>query len=185
MDFTKANCEGEDTNIFFSDDNGHHDPENLKKARSLCKGCEIRFDCLQYAIDEKIVDGVWGGLLWSERRKLGKGEFVITKRTVKRKYKTSKLRVVSDSAKEAFAATNRKRIETTKDRYVQELQAALDLFGDTVNEETRKMALIKIENPDLSLAQIGASMEPPLHKDIAAGRLRRLMQSARTLTKER
>lgn len=185
MDLTKANCEGEDTNIFFSDDNGYHDPENLKKARGLCKGCEIRFDCLKYAIDEKIVDGVWGGLLWSERRKLGKSDFVITKRTVKRKIKHNKLRVVSPESKKAFAENNRLKTETVKDRYVQELQAALDLFGDSVNAETRKMALIKIDNPDLSLAQIGASMDPPLHKDIAAGRLRRLMQSARTATKER
>jgi WhiB family redox-sensing transcriptional regulator len=185
MDLTKANCEGEDTNIFFSDDNGHHDPENLKQARAFCKGCEIRFDCLQYAIDEKIVDGVWGGLLWSERRKLGKNFVITPADKPKRQYKQSKLRIVSEESKKAFADNNRLKIETTKDRYVEELQAALDLFGDSVNEETRTMALIKIENPDLSLAQIGASMDPPLHKDIAAGRLRRLMQSARTLTKER
>ena len=185
MDFTKANCDGQDTNLFFSDDNGYHDPENLKIARSFCKGCEIRFDCLQYAIDEKIVDGVWGGLLWSERKKLGKKPVLTLDNKIKRASNHSKLRVVSPEVKKAFAESNRLKTETTKDRYVQELQAALDLFGDSVNPETRKMALIKIDNPDLSLAQIGASMDPPLHKDIAAGRLRRLMQSARTLTKER
>jgi WhiB family transcriptional regulator, redox-sensing transcriptional regulator len=39
-------------------------------ARAICARCKVRDACLQYAIDNNITDGVWGGLSPSERRQL-------------------------------------------------------------------------------------------------------------------
>ena len=41
-----------------------------KRARQLCTGCPVRFDCLAEALDNRIEWGVWGGLTERERRSL-------------------------------------------------------------------------------------------------------------------
>lgn len=38
--------------------------------RALCHGCPVRFECLDYAVTWKIRYGVWGGLSFTERRRL-------------------------------------------------------------------------------------------------------------------
>jgi WhiB family redox-sensing transcriptional regulator len=37
-------------------------------ARAICNGCIHQVDCLQFALDNGIGDGIWGGLLPEERR---------------------------------------------------------------------------------------------------------------------
>lgn len=54
---------------------GKHDPEMwfsmtpdlLSAAKSLCEGCPVRERCLNYAIDQRLSHGVWGGLTGDER----------------------------------------------------------------------------------------------------------------------
>lgn len=41
-----------------------------KRARSVCIGCPVRFECLAEALDNRIEWGVWGGLTERERRSL-------------------------------------------------------------------------------------------------------------------
>jgi|TARA_R100001460_G_scaffold6712_2_gene17452 WhiB family transcriptional regulator, redox-sensing transcriptional regulator len=59
----RAECIGEDPDIFF---------EYLEheKAVKLCQACEVRFECLSYAVENRIRDGFWGGVKWNSRRKL-------------------------------------------------------------------------------------------------------------------
>ena len=38
----------------------------------MCVGCEVRAECLQYALDHGERFGVWGGLSERERRELGR-----------------------------------------------------------------------------------------------------------------
>jgi Transcription factor WhiB len=38
----------------------------------VCAGCEVRAECLQYALDHSERFGVWGGLSERERRELGR-----------------------------------------------------------------------------------------------------------------
>jgi hypothetical protein len=49
---------------------------------ALCRSCEVREDCLHYALDNRIVDGVWGGLTELERRRLL--GIAVKKRTARR-----------------------------------------------------------------------------------------------------
>jgi WhiB family redox-sensing transcriptional regulator len=41
-----------------------------KRARQLCAGCPVRFECLAEALDHRIEWGVWGGMTERERRVL-------------------------------------------------------------------------------------------------------------------
>jgi WhiB family redox-sensing transcriptional regulator len=57
---------------------GQTDPEafhpekggSTKEAKKICTGCEVRPDCLAYALDHNERFGIWGGLSERERRRL-------------------------------------------------------------------------------------------------------------------
>lgn len=57
-------CVGEDPDVFFP---SHGAPGT--QARQICAACDVRDDCLGYAIDADEF-GVWGGLDQDERREL-------------------------------------------------------------------------------------------------------------------
>ena len=42
----------------------------LDRARKVCKKCEVREDCLEFAIRMNIEVGVWGGMSGNERDKV-------------------------------------------------------------------------------------------------------------------
>jgi WhiB family transcriptional regulator, redox-sensing transcriptional regulator len=53
------------------------DPDDLfvegaaqNRAKALCGGCEVRTECLAYALDQRIEHGIWGGMTERERRAL-------------------------------------------------------------------------------------------------------------------
>lgn len=58
-----ARCRGMDPDVFFG--------RNLTEARTAirtCDRCEVRQQCLDYAVTEGIDIGVWGGLTERQRR---------------------------------------------------------------------------------------------------------------------
>ena len=58
-----ARCRGMDPDVFFG--------RNLTEARAAirtCDRCEVRQQCLDYAVSERIEIGVWGGLTERQRR---------------------------------------------------------------------------------------------------------------------
>lgn len=61
-----ANCKNMDTNLFFADD-GH---QYVDFALDVCYSCDVRTECLNYAMRHHIDDGLWGGLTPTQRRKL-------------------------------------------------------------------------------------------------------------------
>jgi WhiB family redox-sensing transcriptional regulator len=60
-------CRDTDTNIFFPDD-GH--PSLSEPAKQICHSCIHETECLLYALENHIVDGVWGGTTGRERRRI-------------------------------------------------------------------------------------------------------------------
>lgn len=63
----RANCVGTDTAAFF--------PEKAKDARDMnslamrtCNNCEVRVECLRYAVEHSLDHGIFGGMLPHERR---------------------------------------------------------------------------------------------------------------------
>ena len=63
--FERAKCRGKDTDWFFPE-NG----ENLRKQRVFCSDCPVRLPCVEYALEHKLSDGVWGGTSPAERDNL-------------------------------------------------------------------------------------------------------------------
>lgn len=54
-----------DPEIFFQDH--ERDLVRLAQAKAVCATCPVRAECLQYALDEEIWHGMWGGLTERER----------------------------------------------------------------------------------------------------------------------
>jgi WhiB family transcriptional regulator, redox-sensing transcriptional regulator len=42
----------------------------IAKAKTICAGCTVRAQCLDYALDTNQEPGIWGGLTEDERRTL-------------------------------------------------------------------------------------------------------------------
>jgi len=60
-----ANCLEADTKIFFSELKS-----KVEKAKALCNACAVKAECLDFAIDNNIEYGTYGGLTESERKSL-------------------------------------------------------------------------------------------------------------------
>jgi WhiB family transcriptional regulator, redox-sensing transcriptional regulator len=63
-----AACRGFDLSLFFPERG-----ESAEPARRVCAQCPVRQPCLDYAVTNRIVHGVWGGLTERERRTLRSG----------------------------------------------------------------------------------------------------------------
>ena len=63
-----AACRGMDPELFFADRGS-----NNREAKAVCAGCEVRAECLEYAVANAERFGVWGGLSEKERRRLRRG----------------------------------------------------------------------------------------------------------------
>lgn len=61
----QSNCLGLHASLMFPSRGGNH-----SSAKEVCKGCEVRAECLEYAITNHETHGVWGGLSARERKGL-------------------------------------------------------------------------------------------------------------------
>lgn len=70
----KAACRGMDPNKFFpvlGTKQTKKEKERQKEAKRICASCEVRKDCLVYALNNQIVHGTWGGMSERERGRRG------------------------------------------------------------------------------------------------------------------
>ncbi len=63
----EAACVGVDPDLFFPSKRGGFPPDQIERARKVCHGCPAIMRCLQYAVEEDIRYGIWGGLTEKER----------------------------------------------------------------------------------------------------------------------
>lgn len=61
----RALCAQTDPEVFFPEKGG-----STREAKKICTGCEIRAECLAYALNHDERFGIWGGLSERERRRL-------------------------------------------------------------------------------------------------------------------
>ena len=82
---TRAACKGMDPEHFFSSDddgaNKHERAEREASAKAVCLKCEVRRDCLSYAIAAGERYGIWGGMNAQERRALARNRSSDTRAT--------------------------------------------------------------------------------------------------------
>ena len=60
-------CAQTDPEAFFPEKGG-----STREAKKVCVGCDVRSECLEYALANDERFGIWGGLSERERRKLKK-----------------------------------------------------------------------------------------------------------------
>lgn len=61
----RALCAETDPEAFFPEKGG-----STREAKRICGGCEVRSQCLEYALAHDERFGIWGGLSERERRRL-------------------------------------------------------------------------------------------------------------------
>lgn len=61
----RALCAQTDPEAFFPEKGG-----STRDAKKICTGCEVRAECLSYALEHDERFGIWGGLSERERRRL-------------------------------------------------------------------------------------------------------------------
>ena len=63
----KALCAEVDPEAFFPEKGG-----STRPAKLVCRGCEVRAECLEYALEHEDVGrfGIWGGTSERERRRM-------------------------------------------------------------------------------------------------------------------
>lgn len=68
-----AACRGQDPNLWHP--HGKPGQATIKEAaaKAVCAGCEVREECLAYALEADEPEGIWGGLNQAERRQLRAG----------------------------------------------------------------------------------------------------------------
>jgi WhiB family transcriptional regulator, redox-sensing transcriptional regulator len=64
----RALCAQTDPEAFFPEKGG-----STREAKKICLGCEVRHECLDYALAHDERFGIWGGLSERERRRLKRG----------------------------------------------------------------------------------------------------------------
>lgn len=64
----RAVCRSENSELFFPIGNTGPALLQIEEAKAVCRRCPVMADCLEWAIEKRQDDGVWGGLSEDERR---------------------------------------------------------------------------------------------------------------------
>jgi WhiB family redox-sensing transcriptional regulator len=61
----RGNCVHDNPSVFFPSDG-----VGVEVARRVCANCPVKEPCLEYALEQRIDHGVWGGCSERERRRI-------------------------------------------------------------------------------------------------------------------
>lgn len=61
----RASCRGMDAEVFFPP--MHSTADKQAAARAICAGCPVASECREYAVNNNIREGIWGGMNRRER----------------------------------------------------------------------------------------------------------------------
>lgn len=70
-----ANCRGADADLFFPERGA-----STRKAKAICGECQVRNECLDFAIEIGEKFGIWGGMSERERRRVRRERQVAARR---------------------------------------------------------------------------------------------------------
>jgi WhiB family transcriptional regulator, redox-sensing transcriptional regulator len=66
----QAACQSHDPELFFPITESGRSWRQISRAKTVCAGCRVRQQCLDYAIGTRQPHGIWGGLSEHERRRV-------------------------------------------------------------------------------------------------------------------
>ena len=67
----KALCAQTDPEAFLPEKGG-----STREAKRVCSSCEVRAECLEYALENDERFGIWGGLSERERRRMRRSQAI-------------------------------------------------------------------------------------------------------------
>ena len=65
FNFNDIACKDVDTNLFFSELKS-----KVEKAKAICNSCLVKSECLEFALNDGIEFGIFGGVTADERKAL-------------------------------------------------------------------------------------------------------------------
>ena len=65
FNFNDIACKDVDTNLFFSELKS-----KVEKAKAICNSCVVKSECLEFALNDGIEFGIFGGVTANERKAL-------------------------------------------------------------------------------------------------------------------
>jgi hypothetical protein len=65
FNFNDIACKDVDTNLFFSELKS-----KVEKAKAICNSCVVKSECLEFALNDGIEFGIFGGVTADERKAL-------------------------------------------------------------------------------------------------------------------
>ena len=68
--WSRAACATADPDLFFPISHSGPAVRQVMRAKAICARCDIRRECLRYALSAGSIQGVWGGMTEAERRRL-------------------------------------------------------------------------------------------------------------------
>jgi WhiB family redox-sensing transcriptional regulator len=170
FDFSEAACLDADPELFFSDEEYVYDKKKTAAAKLICRGCPIKDACFQYAVDGRY-QGIWGGLTDAERTRKVNGVNL-----------TPEVRAMRG---EVLRKHNKRKQMATSAKYIADLKKALESRTGEIDPETLELVHIRINNPELSMSEVGARCSTPVTRYAVAGRFRRLLQDEEERQKEK
>jgi WhiB family transcriptional regulator, redox-sensing transcriptional regulator len=72
--WSRAACTSADPDLFFPISRSGLAVAQVHRAKAVCAACQVRADCLRYALATGPLHGVWGGMTEEERRLLRQRE---------------------------------------------------------------------------------------------------------------
>jgi WhiB family transcriptional regulator, redox-sensing transcriptional regulator len=69
----KAACRGPQSKYFYPPEHKERKDERIRRqnlAKDICRMCEVRLECLEYAIATRDPNGIWGGYTEDERKRM-------------------------------------------------------------------------------------------------------------------
>ena len=76
VDHPGRHCRNVDPNVFFGAKGSNSDAE---LAKSYCHGCPVKDECLEYAIEDASLHGVWGGCTFQERKDIRRQRGIVSR----------------------------------------------------------------------------------------------------------
>ena len=65
-----AACRDTDPDLFFPNGTTGLAADQIENAKAICRGCIAQLACLEYALNTREENGIWGGTTEEERRKI-------------------------------------------------------------------------------------------------------------------
>ena len=68
----RAACRSADPDLFFPVSRSGPSIEQVALAKAFCRACQVRRECLAFAVATQQAHGIWGGLSEQERHAVGR-----------------------------------------------------------------------------------------------------------------